>query len=113
METKKALNILLEYSRLSITPEFAKEISKAFDLEINQKLVYTSTRYRECPKDPSMPRVCVADLAMDICNRLKVKPNADLLQRANMMSGQGSYVELKTFACVKALAESKNIKIKI
>jgi hypothetical protein len=101
---QKAIFDLRDNSRNSIAPEWAEKIATTLGCQMNKKLIYTKVRYRECPNDPLKPRVCISDLASDICKQLGLEPDKDLMHLACQMSGEGSYQELRTFSYVKTLA---------
>ena len=106
-KTASAKTVLLEYSRYSITPEFARRICDAFGVEFNDKLVYTGSSYRETVYNgqEETPRVKTPSLAAHINAALGLKPDQKLLETANKMLGVGSHMNLKTRAYAEPLPE--------
>ena len=103
MNKQEAKKILLEEGRFVYNVETAKEISEAFGLELDKSLIREGKLgYREWGKE-NIPRVDVSSLSENICKRLGKKPDEKTLKTANMMSGEGSYRDLKSEAYAKNL----------
>lgn len=97
MEREKAKQILLEEGRFVYNVETAKEIAKAFGLELDESLIRKGKLgYRE--QGNENPRVNISSLSEWVCNQLGKKPDEKILQTANKMSGEGSYRDLKSEA---------------
>lgn len=108
---KKAIFDLRDNCRNSIAPDWAEKIATDLGCKMDKKLIYTNIRYRESPIDPKRPRVCISDLASDICKQIGLKADEELMHLACQMSGEGSYQELRTFSYVKALAEHFKVDV--
>jgi len=91
MEKQDAKKTLLEAGRYNITVERAKEICKAFGVELDNSIIRTTRGYRENVEDPTEPRVNVATLSKSICLALGKEPHKETLKTANRMNGEGSY----------------------
>ncbi|MAG47080.1 hypothetical protein CL617_00610 [archaeon] len=99
---KEAKEVLMTWGRNTIKPEYAKEITEAFGLVFNEKLIRTGKNgYREWSNEK--PRVDVTSLSEDICKQLGKKPDEKTLETAGMMSGEGSYRDLLSKAYAKNL----------
>lgn len=94
MEKEEAKQILMNEGRFVYKVEGAKEIAKAFGLELDESLIRTgSFGYREWGEE-NVPRVNISSLSKWICTQLGKKPDKKTLGTANAMSGEGSYRDL-------------------
>lgn len=94
MEKEEAKKILMNEGRMVYKVEGAKEIAKAFGLELDESLIYTGPfGYREWGKE-NIPRVSISILSEWICYKLGKKPDEETLKTANAMFGEGSHRDL-------------------
>jgi hypothetical protein len=103
-----ARETLLKYSRSSITPEFARTLCKAFNVEFSQALVHTKNQYRE--ESDGTPRVSVYQLTEHIAVKLNRSPDEELLVLAGKFFGAGRYVDTVTEAWAKNLPDGEEVK---
>ncbi len=94
MEKQEAKQILLNEGRDVHKVESAKEIAKAFGLELDKSLIRNGKfGYREWGTE-NVPRVIISELSEWVCNKLGKKADEDTLHTAKIMSGQGSHHDL-------------------
>jgi len=101
---------LMDLSRNSISPEWAKDITEAFGCKLDKGLIRTGKGYRELVRD-NEEKVTVSALAESICEQLGIEPDKQLMETANMMFGVGRMHELSTKACCKSLKQHFKLEV--